>query len=87
MRPAAALQLMVRPPRSVDVAGNAGNRRQVNSRTLFMDGAPYRAIGGGKRELSAGYACDRAGSHAASRIAREALRLVTAFKVLRARLR
>jgi hypothetical protein len=52
-----------------------------------MDGAPYSEIEGGKCELSAGYACDRADSHGATRIAREALRLVTAFKVLRARIR
>jgi hypothetical protein len=78
---------MVRPPQSVDVAGIAGYRKQVNSRSLSWTAPPIAEIEGGKRELSAGYACDRAGSHGATKIAREGLRLVTAFKVLRARLR
>ncbi|GCA53660.1 hypothetical protein KGO5_06131 [Sinorhizobium sp. KGO-5] len=85
--PAAASQLMVRPLQSVDVAGIAGYRREVNSRSLSWTGPPIAEIGGGERELSAGYACDRAGSHGATRIARQGLRLVTAFKVLPARLR
>ena len=42
-----------------------GERRQSQAGKLaliVMDGAPYRAIEGGKRELSAGYACDPTGS-------------------------